>query len=207
MMMFLEWDFWVFVAALSIAAFSPGPGLAAIVATVLATGARRTLWFCAGIILGDLVWLSLSLSGLALIAQQIPAVFLVIKWAGAAYLVYLAFRIWRSPGAAAQAEERPRERSPAARILAGFSITMGNPKAMLFYLALLPNLVSPDHLNAEMVLSLSVGVIGVLSTVFAIYIFAAEKARTAMQSAAAVRRFNRVTATALGGAAAWIISR
>ena len=57
------WDFLVFAGALSVAAFSPGPGLAAIVATVLAKGARSTIWFCVGVILGDLVWLSLSLGG------------------------------------------------------------------------------------------------------------------------------------------------
>lgn len=56
--MILGWDYLVFVAALSVAAFSPGPGLAAIVATVLAQRARKTVWFCLGIIIGDLVWLA-----------------------------------------------------------------------------------------------------------------------------------------------------
>ncbi|MCP4378197.1 MAG: LysE family transporter, partial [bacterium] len=94
--MIFEWDFLVFVAALSVAAFSPGPGLAAIVATVLAGGARRAVWFCVGVVFGDLTWLLLSLSGLALIAQQIPVIFVAIKWAGVTYLVYLAVKIWRT---------------------------------------------------------------------------------------------------------------
>lgn len=68
-----DWNFIVFVGALSIAAFSPGPGLAVLIATVLANGARKSVWFYVGIILGDLVWLTLSLSGLALIAQQVPS--------------------------------------------------------------------------------------------------------------------------------------
>ena len=87
----LGWDFLVFLGALSLAAFSPGPGLAAIVATVLARGARSTAWFCAGVILGDIVWLSLSLGGLAILAQQIPAIFIIIKWAGVVYLLWLAW--------------------------------------------------------------------------------------------------------------------
>jgi len=95
--MILDWDLLVFMGALGIAAFSPGPGLAAVVATVLAGGAKRALWFCGGVILGDLAWLALSLSGLAVIAQQVPVVFTIIKWVGVAYLAYLAVRIWRAP--------------------------------------------------------------------------------------------------------------
>ncbi|GLQ28859.1 LysE family translocator [Sulfitobacter pacificus] len=202
-----DWDFVVFVGALSIAAFSPGPGLAALVATVLANGARRSIWFCVGIICGDLVWLSMSLSGLALIAQQIPAVFTTIKWAGVAYLVYLAVKLWTTPADAAQVSTGSKERGALVRILSGFSITMGNPKAMLFYLALLPSIVTPESLNASMVISLALAVIIVLGTVFAVYVYAAEKARSALTSAQSIRTFNRITGTALGGAAVWIAAK
>lgn len=201
------WDLLIFTAALAVAAFSPGPGLAAIVAATLASGARKVVWFCAGVIAGDLAWLALSLSGLALIAQKIPMVFLAIKWAGVLYLAYLAVKIWRSSPDPAEIRAKAPDRSPWARILAGFSITMGNPKAMLFYLALLPSIITPDALSLPMVLSLGLSVVLVLATVFLIYVTAAEKARTAMTNSRAVRRFNRATATALGGAAAWIASR
>jgi len=205
--MIVELDFLVFVAALSVAAFTPGPGLAAIVASVLAQGARKTLWFCVGVIVGDLVWLTLSLSGLAMIAQQIPLVFTLIKWAGVAYLVRLAWIAWHSNAELKNTATETRERGPVARTLAGFAVTMGNPKAMLFYLALLPNLISAENLTLPVVLPFFLAVIFVLTTVFAVYIFAAEKARNAMKSPRIVRNFNRATATALGGAAAWIASR
>ncbi len=205
--MFFEWDFLVFVAALSVAAFSPGPGLAAIVATVLAGGARRAVWFCVGVVFGDLTWLLLSLSGLALIAQQIPVIFVAIKWAGVTYLVYLAVKIWRTSPVAPEGIMHSRPKSVSARVLAGYSITMGNPKAMLFYLALLPSLMSPERISIAMALSLCLAVIAVLATVFAVYILAAEKARRAMTSNQSVQKFNRITATALGGAAVWIATR
>lgn len=204
--MLFEWDFLVFVAALGVAALSPGPGLAAIVATVLAWGARKTVWFCVGVIAGDLAWLSLSLSGLALVAQQIPMVFVVIKWAGVIYLIYLAWKIWRSSPKVHQTTEQTQEKSAAARVLAGFAVTMGNPKAMLFYMALLPSLVSLERISIPMVLSLFLAVVAVLATVFAIYMFAAENARRTMTSTQAVQKFNRMTATALGSAAVWIAS-
>lgn len=205
--MVFEWDFWVFVMALALAAFTPGPGLAAIVATVLATGARKTIWFCAGVTAGDLVWLVLSLSGLALIAQKIPLVFLTIKWAGVVYLIYLAYRIWTSPVAMQGAGRVGRDRSALARFLAGFSVTMGNPKAMLFYLALLPNLIDPARISTGVAFALCLAVIVVLGSVFALYVFAAERARNVLQDARAVRRANRVTAVALSGAAAWIAGK
>lgn len=203
----LDSSFLVFVGAFGIAAIAPGPGLAALVATVLAQGIRKTIWFCIGIICGDLVWLGLSLSGLALIAQQIPVVFVVIKWAGVAYLAYLAVKFWRAPAEADGIARAGKERGRMARVLAGFSITMGNPKAMLFYIALLPSIVTPENLSLPFVVALGLAVVGVLSTVFLIYGIAAEKARAAMSSAQSVRSFNRVTGTVLGGAAVWIAAR
>jgi transposase len=78
---------------------------------------------------------------------------------------------------------------------------------MLFYLALLPSLVNPERISVPMVLSLFVAVIFVLSTVFVIYVFAAEKARHVMTRKQSVQKFNRMTATALDGAAIWIATR
>jgi len=203
----LGWDFFVFVGALSVAAFSPGPGLAAIVATVLAKGARSTTWFCAGVILGDIVWLSLSLGGLAILAQQIPAVFVVIKWAGVAYLLWLAWSAWNAQVHLREGEAETESRSRIVRVLAGFVVTMGNPKAMLFYIALLPSLISPGSLSLGAVVPLYIAVVVILGISFATYSVAAEAARRAMKSARTVRAVNRTTATALGGAAVWIASR
>ena len=133
--------------------------------------------------------------------------FSLIKWAGVAYLLWLAWNAWNSEAAIGQARGEACDKSPAGCVLAGFAVTMGNPKAMLFYIALLPNLVSAERLSFEIVFPFYLAVIVVLSTVFAVYIFAAETARRAMKSTRAVHNFNRATATALGGAAVWIAGR
>ena len=190
----MDWNFVVFVGALGIAAFSPGPGLATLIATVLANGALRSVWFCVGIICGDLVWLTLSLSGLALIAQQIPIVFAVIKWAGVTYLIYLAVKLWTTSVDTAQESSGSKKRGALAQVLSGFSITMGNPKAMLFYLALLPSIVTPESLNAQMVIVLALTVVFVLSAAFAVYVYAAQKVRRAITSARSIKTFNRAQA-------------
>lgn len=205
--MIFEWDFFVFAAALGVAAFSPGPGLAAVVATVLASGARKTIWFCVGVIVGDLVWLMLSVSGLAIVAQQYPSVFIAIKWSGVAYLIYLAIKLWKSPVKIDESNRRSTEKCCFSRILSGFSITMGNPKAMLFYIALLPSLVDPDSVSIPLFLSLMLAVVVVLTAVFSVYIFAAIKARNILSGSQSQQNFKRVTATALGGAAVWIATK
>jgi threonine/homoserine/homoserine lactone efflux protein len=203
----LDWNLLVFIGALAIAAFTPGPGIAALIATVLAHGARYAFWFSIGIIMGDLAWLALSLSGLALIAQQFPIVFVLIKWAGVSYLLFLAIKMWRAPTEATKINANARPKGALARIAAGFSLTMGNPKTILFYLALLPSIITPETLSLPLVTGLAFGVIVVLSFVFAIYMFAASKARKFLADTQSLRTFNRVTATVLGSAATWIALR
>ncbi len=87
----------VFTGALFVAAASPGPGIAAIVARVLGGGMNGAIAFTAGVALGDVVWLTFAVLGLAVVAQTFQGVFLVIKYAGAAYLLYLAWKLWTAP--------------------------------------------------------------------------------------------------------------
>lgn len=87
----------VFATALLIAAASPGPGVAALVARVLARGAGGALAFTAGLAIGDVVWLAAAVMGLTALAKLFGGLFLVIKYAGAAYLLYLAIRLWTAP--------------------------------------------------------------------------------------------------------------
>ena len=203
----MAWDLLIFAGAFGIAAVTPGPGLAAIVAATLASGARKTAWLCCGVILGDLVWLTLSLAGLAVIAQQIPAVFILIKWTGAIYLLHLALRAWRAPAVDAHVNEPVSAQSVTGRVAAGFAVTMGNPKAMLFYLALLPNLMRTETVSISLALLLAAIVVIVLGVVFTIYVLAANKVRVSLTDAHLLNRFNRATSLALGGAAAWIVTR
>jgi threonine/homoserine/homoserine lactone efflux protein len=87
----------LFASTLLLAAASPGPGVAALVARVVGRGARGAGAFAAGLILGDLVWLAVAILGLAVVAQTFHEVFLVIKYAGAGYLACLAYRMWTAP--------------------------------------------------------------------------------------------------------------
>src|SRR5262245_47328137 len=131
----------VFTGALFVAAASPGPSIAAIVARVLGRGMNGAIAFTAGVALGDVVWLTVAVLGLAVLAHTFHAVFLVIKYAGAAYLLYLAWKLWTTPVAAHDLAPDTSDVKRVRLFLAGLAVTMGNPKVMVFYLALLPNIV------------------------------------------------------------------
>ena len=90
----------IFTAALLVAAASPGPGIVALVARVIGGGLAGVAPFVAGLILGDLLWLAAAVLGLAVVAHTFHEAFVVVKFAGAAYLLYLAYRMWTAPAEA-----------------------------------------------------------------------------------------------------------
>src|SRR5262245_52333542 len=87
----------VFVAALMVAAGSPGPSIAAMVARILTSGLRDVLPFLLAMWIGEAIWLTLAVAGMAAIADQLGHLFVILRYAGAAYLLYLAFKMWFAP--------------------------------------------------------------------------------------------------------------
>lgn len=195
-----------FAVAFSIAAASPGPGMAAVVARGLGGGFRSAFPMVLGLVLGDLVFLSCATFGLAALAQQFSTVFVAVKWAGAAYLLYLAVKLWMArPGAddlrAAAAQGFVRT------MLAGFSLTLGNPKTIVFYLALLPTLIPLERMTVLGFVELVATVTVLLTLIGSAYGAAAASARDLFRSPTAQRRMNRTAGTIMAGAAAAIVAR
>jgi threonine/homoserine/homoserine lactone efflux protein len=197
----------LFATALFIAAASPGPGIAAIVARVLGRGTRGAVAFSAGVAIGDVVWLTFAIVGLAAVAHTFHSVFLAIKYAGAAYLLYLAYKLWTAPVEARDVEANEAGENPVKLFLAGLAVTMGNPKVMVFYLALLPTLLDLTRIGVLGYAELVATTLGVLAVVFAAYIGLASRARRLFTSERAIRRINRTTGAVMAGAAAAIASR
>ena len=197
----------LFSSALFIAAASPGPGIAAIVARVLGRGPRDAIAFSIGVALGDVVWLTFAILGLAALAQAFHEVFLVIKYAGAAYLLYIAYKIWTAPAVAKDVTAEERAEHPARLLLGGLALTLGNPKTIVFYLALLPTILDLTHITALGFAELVAATLTVLGVVFAGYIVLAARARRLFTTPKAIRILNRTTGAMLAGAAAAVASR
>ncbi|MGL4811313.1 MAG: LysE family translocator, partial [Beijerinckiaceae bacterium] len=87
----------LFASIYAAAVASPGPGIALIVARSLAKGLHGLPWFMAGFLAGDVVLCALAYSGLAIVAKTFEAAFTVVRYAGCAYLLWLAWKIWHAP--------------------------------------------------------------------------------------------------------------
>lgn len=196
----------VFAAALFIAAGSPGPSIAALVSRVLTKGWRDVLPFLVAMWVGETVWLSFAVAGLSAIAESFQPVFVAIKWIGVVYLLYLAWKMWfaRTDGADG---ELPESRSAAKMFFAGLTVTLGNPKIMMFYVALLPSIIDLNGVTLIGWLELVAAMLIVLATVDILWIMLANKARKFLKSPRALRIANRISAGTMAGAAAAIATR
>ena len=196
----------LFAAALLVNAGSPGPSIAALVARVISGGLSSVLPFLAAMWIGEALWLVAAVLGLGFIAEQFYLAFSVIKYLGVAYLLYLAWKMWTAP-VNIEAEGLPRTRSPFRMFMTGMALTIGNPKIMVFYLALLPSLIDLQAVGAFGLAELVGVAVAVMMATDLTWALAATWARTWLKSPRAVRIANRSSATAMGGAAVLIATR
>ena len=173
---------------------------------MLVRGTSGALAFMIGLSIGELVWLTAAVLGLAFIAKTFAFAFLVLKYAGAAYLAYLAWRMWNAPAHAVDAPA-PKAEHPARLFFGAISLTLGNPKIMVFYLALLPNLIDLEAVNMLGFAELVGVTVMVLTLVDGAYVLLAARARRLLTSARAVRLVNRGSGALLMGAAVAVATR
>lgn len=199
--------FIAYSGALAIAAAIPGPGVTALVARALGSGFRSALFMSLGLVLGDLTYLTAVVLGLAVVAQTFGAVFLAVKWLGVAYLAWLGWQFWTSGMTAATVEARKGRDGFVASFVAGYAVTIGNPKTMVFYLALTPTLVDLRTLTASDYATLAGLTVLVLLVVLVPYLALAAKARWFLATPRALAALNRTAAAFMIGAAAAIAAR
>jgi threonine/homoserine/homoserine lactone efflux protein len=199
----------VFAAAYALAVASPGPGVAAAVARGLGRGRQGAVPFIAGYVVGDLVWFTVATAGLSFVAELLGPLFAVIRYAGAAYLLFLAWKLWTTPvtpSDAAALAERPPE-GGWSLFLGSLSLTLGNPKPILFFMALLPSIVDLHALTLLGFVEVAALMVVLLSAIIGSYVLLAASARRFFTSARAMRRLNRVTGTVMAGAAVAVATR
>lgn len=196
----------IFAAALFVAAGSPGPSIAALVARVISKGFRDVFPFLLAMWIGEGIWLSFAVFGLAVVAQTFHAAFVALKWAGVAYLAYLAWKMWTAP-VETKAGELPKDDSPLKLFLAGMAVTLGNPKIMMFYLALLPTIIDLASVTIVGWLELTLTMAVVLIAIDLTWVLAAAQARKLLKSRRAMKIANRISAATMGAAAAAIAAR
>ncbi|UTW02209.1 LysE family translocator [Amphritea atlantica] len=149
----------------------PGTGVLYTVSTGLFVGRKASLFAALGCTLGIIPALLASTLGLAVIFHTSAIAFQIVKYAGAAYLLYLAWKMWRASSPLSVNEEKSNKKYSGI-ILKGFLLNILNPKLSIFFLAFLPQFITSNTENA-LISMLALGLVFMLMTfvVFVIYGF------------------------------------
>lgn len=191
----------VFCLVYLLAVATPGPGVTAVLARSLTHGMRGAPAFIAGFLVGDLIWFTGAVAGLAAIAQTAQTLFLLVRYAGAAYLLYLAFRLWTAPAQPIHVEDVHSTQRPLRSFLGSLSLTLGNPKPMIFFMALLPTVVPLRALHFADYAAITLSMVVILPLTLGGYALAASRARGFFRTPSSIRLLNRGAGTAMAGAA------
>jgi threonine/homoserine/homoserine lactone efflux protein len=197
-----------FCAAYFLAVATPGPGVAAVIAQGLARGSAGAPAFIAGFLAGDLLWFCAAALGLAALAQTAHAAFVLVRYAGALYLLYLAYKLWTAPAKPlTEADADSLAKPPHALFLGSLTLTLSNPKPMLFFLALLPTVVPLESLSAFGHLEIAGAIAVILPLTLGGYVLLATRARRWLRDPRAIKLMNRGSGTVMAAAAVAVATR
>lgn len=180
---------------------TPGPGVAAMVARGLGTGMRGAFPYALGFMLGDMVWFTIAATGLAALATQFAYAFIAVKFAGCAYLIYLACKIWRAPVYTSDIVQVTTATDSWPSFIGALTLCLGNPKVIVFFISIMPLVVDVKQVTlASYFAMLGVMVPFAPLLTFGV-LYLAKSARAVFQSTTALRRINRGSAGLMAGAA------
>lgn len=186
-----------FVLTTVLLAVFPGPNMALIVSNSVAYGTRYGLLTLVGSGVGLVIQLTLVAAGMSMLLTVVGQAFAVLRWVGAAYLVYLGVRAWMAAPPVLAGGARPRQ-PVRAMMLRGLLVTLSNPKVLLFFGAFFPQFIAPARPLAPQLALLSVTFVVVMLGCDSVWAVLAGRARVWISAKG--RMINRVTGGLLVGA-------
>lgn len=196
----MSFETWAaFAASSAVLLIIPGPTILLVVSYALGQGWRTALPMAVGVALGDFTAMTLSMLGVGALLATSATVFTLLKWAGAAYLIYLGIKLFRA-GGTLSAEPR-RDAASAAKMLAhAWLVTALNPKSITFFVAFLPQFLDRNgDFFTQMLIFETTFLVLAFANAFG-YALAAARARTLFANPRAIGLFNRAGGTLLIGA-------
>ncbi|HEY8567826.1 LysE family translocator [Microbulbifer sp.] len=184
----------------------PGPGVFTVIARSVSGGVLHGTATSIGILFGDYVFIGLCLSGLAYVADLMGNAFVVIKYLGAAYLIWLGINLVRAHTRFSEIETTANH-SLHSSLSLGLLTTLSNPKAILFYLSFFPAFLPVNAIDAADVLTIYAIATLSVGGVMLIYTWATVRARRYLQSGSTNRSFNMVGGSVLVCAGLWMALR
>ncbi|MCP8893833.1 LysE family translocator [Shinella daejeonensis] len=197
----MSFEHWLaFTAAATIMLAIPGPTILLVVSYALGHGRRTAGATVAGVALGDFTAMTASMLGLGALLVTSAMVFTGLKWAGAAYLVWLGIKLWRAPLAIAQDGDAPAAERSSRVFAHAYAVTALNPKSIVFFMAFLPQFLDPERPLLPQMMIFEATFL-VLATVNALaYALLASAARRTIRRPSVQRTVNRTGGALLIGA-------
>ena len=145
----------------------PGPTLLLVISYSLFRGRSTILALVFGVGLGDLTSISLSFLGVGMLLQTVATAFYFLKWLGAAYLIWLGIKMWRSASQPVEISEKAKNRAWWEIFRNAYVTTALNPKSIVFFLAFMPQFMEPDlpFISQALVLGGTFFVLAIMSVV------------------------------------------
>ena len=188
-----------FAAASTVLLLIPGPTVLLVLSYALGQGWRAALPVALGVVLGDFTSMTASVLGLGALLAASSSVFAILKWIGAAYLVWLGIKLWRD-GGTPSAEPRTDRATGVTMLGHAWIVTALNPKAITFFVAFLPQFIDAGApLGPQLVLFEATFLVLAFANVLG-YAAAASRARRMVGDRRTLRMFNKVGGSLLIGA-------
>ena len=191
----------LFVATEAVLSMTPGPAVLYVLSQAIRGGPGRSVWGSCGILSANAMYFTLSATSLGAVIVASYKLFFLVKWAGAAYLVYLGLSSFFGKASVLALPDANGESRSGPRVLRdGFFLQAANPKALLFFTAILPQFIDARHNVAFQILVLGISSILVEFVILFIYGQLAGRALAAARSPRFEKITNRVAGSLLIGA-------
>jgi threonine/homoserine/homoserine lactone efflux protein len=198
----MTWQIWLlFVITEAVLSMTPGPAVLYVLSQAIRRGAERSVWASGGILSANAMYFALSATSLGAVIVASYKLFFLIKWIGAAYLVYLGVASFLGSSSIITLPESNGDSRGGPRILRdGFFLQAANPKALLFFTAILPQFIDAHHNVVFQVMVLGISSIVVEFVILFIYGQLAGRALAAARNPRFEKLTNRVAGSLLIGA-------
>ena len=197
-------EFIALFSAIFLLAISPGPGVFATISRAIASGFTNASLLVVGIIVGYIIFLLLAIYGLNLVSQALGEFFILVKYIGGVYLIYLGYKIWTSKILPHEIVEN-NELSWKTNFFSGLLITLSNPKVIIFYLSFLP-----AFMNLKILTTIDIAIVIIiisitLASVLLSYAYMATRARKLLKNQSAMDKLNKTSGGAMISAGSLLI--
>ncbi|SLM28625.1 Lysine exporter protein (LYSE/YGGA) [Desulfamplus magnetovallimortis] len=184
----------------------PGPTIILVISQAVNHGRKSVMPLAAGVVLGDFTAMTLSLLGLGAIMSTSATLFILFKWIGALYLLYLGINMWRANPKSGEIQHGKKEISPLSLFKSSFIVTALNPKGIAFFVAFLPQFINHNEPLLSQLLLLGGTFLFMALVNATLYALFATQLRKSIEKTSVNKWFNRCGGAALIGASLFTAS-